>query len=130
MAANDRADIVLTGSTDDDVASRSLVGVTPEPTAGCFRCGHRDRTESQQPSRSRPMNAYAMLAADEALRVANQRIADLRREAQNERLASASRPRRRIAHAVRGGLSALRGGFDAVDTTIAVPRLADYPYRP
>ena len=77
------------------------------------------------------MNPYAMLAADEALRVANQRIADLQLEARNERLASASRPRRSIAGAVRTTLSTLRGALASFDAAPpALPRLADYPYRP
>ena len=77
------------------------------------------------------MNPYAMLAADEALRVANQRIADLQLEARNERLARASRSRRPIAGAVRTTLSTLRGALASFDAAPpALPRLADYPHRP
>ena len=47
------------------------------------------------------MNPYAMVAADEALRVANARIAQLQLEAQNQRRAGPRRPRRSLADAVR-----------------------------
>ena len=67
------------------------------------------------------MNLYAMLAADEALRVANQRITDLQLEARNERLAHVSRPRGSITTAVRTALSTLRRAipsFDAAPPTL------------
>ena len=77
------------------------------------------------------MNAYAFLAADEALRVANQRIAELQREARDERLAQASRPRRSIATTIRTALSTMRDAIPSFDPAPpALPRLADYPYRP
>jgi hypothetical protein len=77
------------------------------------------------------MNAYALLAADEALRVANQRIAELHREARNERLARASRPRRSVRVAIRTVLSTIRRAIPSLDAAPpALPRLANYPYRP
>jgi hypothetical protein len=82
-------------------------------------------------SRSRPMTAFAMYAADEALRVANQRLAELRRESENQRLvAGRRRPHRLLLDTVRAALSSLRSGLKAVDgAPLATPRLADYPYR-
>jgi hypothetical protein len=76
------------------------------------------------------MTAFAMVAADEALRVANARIAELRLEAANERLAGVRRPRRTLAGAVRSTLSSLRTALASIDAAAPVlPRLADYPYR-
>jgi hypothetical protein len=77
------------------------------------------------------MNAYGMVAADEALRIANRRIAELQREAQNERLAaSAPRPpRRSIAAMIRSGIaSAVTSVAAAADEpTPIAPALRGYP---
>jgi hypothetical protein len=76
------------------------------------------------------MNAYAMFAVDEALRVANARIAELQLEARNQRLAGVGRPRRSLADAVRSAFSSVRAAFATIDAApTATPRLADYPYR-
>jgi len=76
------------------------------------------------------MTAFAMVAADEALRVANARIAELQLEAANQRLAAVHRPRRTLAGAVRSALSSLRTVLVSIDAAGPVlPRLADYPYR-
>jgi hypothetical protein len=76
------------------------------------------------------MTAYAMFTADEALRVANARIAQLQLEAANQRLARVSRPRRTLAGALRSALSSLRPALGSIDGAAPVlPRLADYPYR-
>jgi hypothetical protein len=76
------------------------------------------------------MTAFAMVAADEALRVANARIAELQLEAANQRLAGVRRPRRTLAGAVRSALSSLRTAFVSIEAAAPVlPRLADYPYR-
>jgi hypothetical protein len=76
------------------------------------------------------MTAFAMVAADEALRVANARIAELQLEAANQRLAGVHRPRRTLAGAVRSALSSLRNAFVSIEAAAPVlPRLADYPYR-
>ena len=76
------------------------------------------------------MTAFAMVAADEALRVANARIAELQLEAANQRLAAVHRPRRTLAGAVRSALSSLRTAVVSIDAAGPVlPRLADYPYR-
>jgi hypothetical protein len=76
------------------------------------------------------MTAFAMVAADEALRVANARIAELQLEAANQRLAGVHRPRRRLADAVRSALSSLSSALVSIDAAGPVlPRLADYPYR-
>jgi hypothetical protein len=76
------------------------------------------------------MTAFAMFAADEALRVANARMAQLQLEAANQRLARVSRPRPTLAGAVRSALSSLRTALGSIDGAAPVlPRLADYPYR-
>ena len=76
------------------------------------------------------MTAFAMVAANEALRVANARIAELQLEAANQRLAGVHRPRRTLAGAVRSALSSLRTALVSIDAAAPVlPRLADYPYR-
>jgi hypothetical protein len=75
------------------------------------------------------MNAYAMFMADESLRLANERIADFRREAANDRLA-----RRRVgtlastlAAKVHAFVTALRVVDPLAPRTY--PHIADYPYR-
>jgi hypothetical protein len=77
------------------------------------------------------MTAFAMYAADEALRVANERLAELRRESENQRLVTGRRrPHRMFLGTVRAALSSLRPRLEAVDgAALATPRLADYPYR-
>lgn len=76
------------------------------------------------------MNVFAMVAADEALRVANARIAELQLEAHNQRLAGHRRPRRTILGAARSALSSLWAAFATIDEAApTLPRLADYPYR-
>jgi hypothetical protein len=76
------------------------------------------------------MTVFAMVAADEALRLANARIAELQIEAANRRLARVRRPRHTLAGAVRSALSSLRTPLVSIDAAAPVlPRLADYPYR-
>jgi hypothetical protein len=76
------------------------------------------------------MNAYTMVAADEALRVANARMAELQLEARNQRLAGVRRPRRTFGDALRAAISSLRAAIATIDVAApTVPRLADYPYR-
>jgi CRISPR/Cas system endoribonuclease Cas6 (RAMP superfamily) len=76
------------------------------------------------------MNAYAMFAADEALRVTSQRLADLRRESRNQRLVAANGPRSSFAGVVGSALASVRSAFAPVeDQAPALPALADYPYR-
>jgi hypothetical protein len=79
------------------------------------------------------MNAYAMFASDEALRVASQRLAELRRESRNQRLAALNGPRSSFAGAVRSALGSVRSAVAAVapidDQAPPTPALADYPYR-
>jgi thioredoxin-like negative regulator of GroEL len=75
------------------------------------------------------MTIFAMFAADEALRVANARIAQLQLEAANEHLAGINRPRRTLTGAVRSALSSLRTALGSIDAAPVLPRLADYPYR-
>jgi hypothetical protein len=76
------------------------------------------------------MTPFAMYAADEALRVANARIAELQHEAANERLAGIRRPRRPLGATVRSAISSVRTAFAAIDAApVTTPRLADYPSR-
>jgi hypothetical protein len=76
------------------------------------------------------MNAYAMFAADEALRVTNNRLAELRLESQKHRLASRDGSRRPLFRAVASVASSLRAALPTIDDRPAVlPKLADYPYR-
>ena len=76
------------------------------------------------------MTAFAMVAAHEALRVANARIAELQLEAANQRLAGVHRSRRTLAGAVRSAFSSLRTALVSIDAAGPVqPRLADYPFR-
>ena len=76
------------------------------------------------------MTAFAMVAAHEALRVANARIAELQLEAANQRLAGVRRPGRTLSATVRSALSSLRTALVSIDAASPVlPRLADYPYR-
>jgi hypothetical protein len=76
------------------------------------------------------MNAYAMFAADEALRVTNNRLAELRLESQWRRLASRDGSRRPLFTAVASVAFSLRAALTTIDNRPAVlPKLADYPYR-
>jgi hypothetical protein len=80
------------------------------------------------------MNAYGMVAADEALRIANRRIAELQREAQNERLAASTprQPRRSIVAMIRSGFASAHAAVTAVavaadEPTPIAPALRGYP---
>jgi hypothetical protein len=76
------------------------------------------------------MNAFAMFAADEALRVTNNRLAELRLESQRQRLASRDGSRRPLFTAVASLASSLRAAVPTIDDRpAALPKLADYPYR-
>ena len=76
------------------------------------------------------MNAYAMFATDEALRVSGQRLADLRRESRNHRLVAGNAGQPSIAGAIGAALASVRSAFAPVETQApAVPALTDYPYR-
>lgn len=74
------------------------------------------------------MNAFAMFAADEALRLANERIEGYRQEQVNRRVAAGGPKRSRFA-AIGGAVSSLRETLSAVDTDTTLPALSNYPYR-
>jgi hypothetical protein len=78
--------------------------------------------------RDQAMNAFAMFAADEALRVANQRIDGYLQEQSNRRLVAGAPKRSRFA-AVATAASSLRAALSAVDVDRTIPTLTDYPYR-
>jgi len=78
-----------------------------------------------------------MFAADEALRIANDRQAEMRAEAANQRLVDSLRSRQglpnRLASGLDSALHAIRAGFaglaDVEASKLGVPALADYPTR-
>lgn len=74
------------------------------------------------------MNAYAMFAADEALRLANERLEGFRLEQANERLAARA-PKRSPFAAIASAVSSFRAAASAVDTDHSIPALSNYPYR-
>jgi hypothetical protein len=75
------------------------------------------------------MNALAMVQADLALSLANQRAAELRRQAANERLAE-RRPRFGWLREIAGTVSSLPDALAVVDgDRLVAPHLSDYPYR-
>jgi hypothetical protein len=73
------------------------------------------------------MNAYAIFAADEALRLATGRVADLRLESTQRRTWSPERTVRT------GGIGALISGLRDVlsreEAKPFIPALSDYPFR-
>ena len=73
------------------------------------------------------MNAYAMFAANEALRLANERIEGFRLERANDRYAAA--PKRNPFAAIASAVSSFRAAASAVDTDHPLPALSNYPYR-
>ncbi|MFL5680300.1 MAG: hypothetical protein ACJ77B_06845 [Chloroflexota bacterium] len=79
------------------------------------------------------MTAYAMFAADQALRIANERQAEMRAQAANHRLADSFRSRRslptRLASALDTVRAALIGLGDVEASRLGVPALIDYPAR-
>jgi hypothetical protein len=77
------------------------------------------------------MSMIAALYADEALRLANGRLAEYRAEARDHRLAAAARPHRAWSVGIRSGLASLRATLTSVDPDFSpgLPSLRDYPYR-
>jgi hypothetical protein len=74
------------------------------------------------------VNAYAMFAATEALRLANERLEGFRLEQANDRLPARS-PKRSSFRAIASAVSSFRAALPAVDTDHSIPALSDYPYR-
>jgi hypothetical protein len=75
------------------------------------------------------MNGFALFAADQALRLANDRAAELRREADLRRLVGRS-PRTGLNARIAAAVSSVRAAFTAVERDFTtMPSLMDYPYR-
>ncbi len=66
--------------------------------------------------------------ADEALRLANEHQAGLRRETQRERLVAGPSGPSRLRR-IRGGVARMSAAFREVEAT-PLPRLLEYSYRP
>jgi hypothetical protein len=74
------------------------------------------------------MNAFAMFAADEALRLANERQDGFRRERAIDRLAARAQ-QRGLFGGIASAVSSVRAALSAVDTDSSLPALVNYPYR-
>lgn len=74
------------------------------------------------------MNGYMLIAADEALRLANDRTDAYRREKAIDRLAPAQ-PKRSPFGAIASTVSSFRAAISTVETDLSLPALDDYPYR-
>jgi hypothetical protein len=74
------------------------------------------------------MNAYAMIVASEALRLADERLDGYRQETARHRLAARAAKPSRIASIV-SAVSSLRAALSAVETDNSTPSLINYPYR-
>jgi hypothetical protein len=75
------------------------------------------------------MYGLAFIQADIALRLANERAAELRQQAANERLAERG-PRFRWLREIVGAVSSLPNALTVIDDDrLVTPHLSDYPYR-
>ena len=74
------------------------------------------------------MNGFAYIQADVALRLANERGAALRRQAELERLV-ARRSRGNRFDAIAAAVSAFSRQLAIADDERLTPRLSEYPYR-
>lgn len=74
------------------------------------------------------MNAFAMFAADEALRLANERVEGYRQEQADRRLAARASNRSLVA-SISGAVSSFRSALSATEADRALPALNNYPYR-
>jgi len=75
------------------------------------------------------MFPMAAIHADEALRLANERLDGLRSESRQNRSATAAPWRAQHLGRVHGLLASIRQALGDVDATAPAPRLNDYPYR-
>jgi hypothetical protein len=79
------------------------------------------------------MTAYAMFAADQALRIANERQAEMRAEAANRRLIASLPTRPGIPARIAAAVASIRTTFAGLtvvdDAKLSVPALVDYPTR-
>ena len=74
------------------------------------------------------MNGLALIQADLALRLANERQAELRRDAALDRLGP-RRSRRSAVGAIAAAISAFSSQLAIADDERLTPALSDYPYR-
>jgi len=75
------------------------------------------------------MNALGMLSANDALRLANQRMQELQREAAAQRMHSTSR-RPGMFGRIATAVSSMRASLTTIDTDFTtLPSLSEYPYR-
>jgi hypothetical protein len=75
------------------------------------------------------MNAIGMLSAHDALRLANERMQELHREAANERLHSMIR-RPGMFGRIAAAVSSMRASLTTIDADFTtLPSLSEYPYR-
>jgi hypothetical protein len=74
------------------------------------------------------MNAYAIFAADEALRLATGRVADLRLESTQRRQWS-NRGQARRRGPIGALISSLRDILSVDEARPFIPALSDYPFR-
>ena len=74
------------------------------------------------------MNAYAVFAADEALRLATGRVADLRLESTQHRLWS-NQDQTGGRGPIRALISSLRDVLSIDEAKPFIPALSDYPFR-
>ena len=76
------------------------------------------------------MNAYALISADDALRLANERMQELRNESGIERMRPAMRPARSLFGRIAAAVSSLRTTLTTIDADFTtLPTLSNYPYR-
>jgi hypothetical protein len=74
------------------------------------------------------MNAFAMFAADEALRLASERVEGYRQEQAAWRLAARASKGSRFA-SISGAVSSFRSALSSAKADQALPALNNYPYR-
>lgn len=77
------------------------------------------------------MNAYGMVLGQDALRVANEKMQQLHREADIERMASASRDHRGLIGRIAAAVASVKAALAVVDGDLKpqLPTITDYPYR-
>ena len=74
------------------------------------------------------MDHYSMFAANEALRLTNERLEGFRQERVMDRLAARAAKPSALA-AIASAVSSFRAAASAVDTDHSIPALSNYPYR-
>jgi hypothetical protein len=74
------------------------------------------------------MDAFAVFAAHEVLRLANGQVEGHRQEQANRRLAASASSRSRFA-SLSGAVSSFRSALSAAEADQALPAFNNYPYR-